>query len=121
MLKAAAPVLFVREVNASAAFFRDILGFEIDFLYGEPPFYGAVSRDGAVLHLKWVHDAVFGAGRVEAEGLIMAFVSVDSIEALHAEYHAKGARFSQELTKQVWGGTDFHVVDLDGNRIAFVG
>src|SRR5262245_39498990 len=49
-LKTAIPVIFVRNVTASAHFYRDKLGFQIDFLHGLPPFYGAVSRDGAVLH-----------------------------------------------------------------------
>jgi catechol 2,3-dioxygenase-like lactoylglutathione lyase family enzyme len=119
-LKAAVPVLYVRDVTAAAGFYRDALGFQIDFLHGHPAFYGAVSRDGACLHLKFVHEAVFGRGRVEDEDLIMAFVPIDNIKALYAEYQAKGVRFSQEPTKQAWGGTDFHVRDPDGNRIAFV-
>jgi catechol 2,3-dioxygenase-like lactoylglutathione lyase family enzyme len=120
-LKTAVPVLYVRDVAASAEFYRDRLGFQIDFLHGDPPFYGAVSRDGARLHLKFVHDAVFGPGRVEDEGLIMAFVPVDNVEVLYAECRAKGVDLSQDLTRQDWGGTDFHVIDPDGNRIAFVG
>jgi catechol 2,3-dioxygenase-like lactoylglutathione lyase family enzyme len=119
-LNAAIPILFVRDVTASAEFYRDKLGFKIDFVHGAPPFYGAVSRGAAVLHLKFVDDAVFGPGRVEAEDLIMAFVPIDNIKALCAEYRANGVSFSQEPTKQAWGGTDFHVIDPDGNRIAFV-
>ena len=51
-LTRAVPVIFVANVRASAEFFRDTLGFSIDFLHGHPPFYGAVSRDGACVHLK---------------------------------------------------------------------
>lgn len=119
-LKAAVPVLYVGDVTASAHFYRDRLGFRVDFLHGLPAFYGAVSRDGANLHLKFVHEAVFGPGRVEEEGLIMAFVPVDNIKALYAECQANGVPISQPLIKQAWGGTDFHVQDPDGNRIAFV-
>jgi catechol 2,3-dioxygenase-like lactoylglutathione lyase family enzyme len=119
-LKAAVPVLYVGDVTAAAQFYRDQLGFQIDFLHGHPVFYGAVSRDGACLHLKFVDEAVFRPGRVEDEGLIMAFVPIDNIKALYAEYRAKGVSFTQEPTKQAWGGTDFHVRDPDGNRIAFV-
>ncbi len=119
-LKAAVPVLYVRDVAASAHFYRDQLGFQIDFLHGLPAFYGAVSRDGAGLHLKFVHEAVFGPGRVEEEGLIMAFVPVDNLRALFAEYQARRVPIAQAPTKQAWGGTDFHVLDPDGNRIAFV-
>ena len=44
VLKGAVPVVFVSNVQASAAFFRDKLGFAIDFLHGDPPFYASVSR-----------------------------------------------------------------------------
>ena len=55
-LTRAMPIIFVANVQASAEFFRDTLGFSIDFLHGHPPFYGAVSRDGACVHLKFVHE-----------------------------------------------------------------
>jgi uncharacterized glyoxalase superfamily protein PhnB len=80
-----------------------------------------MSRDDACLHLKFVHDPVFAAGRVQQEGLIMAFVAVDDISSLFAEFQGRGAEFAQAPTKQAWGGTDFHVRDPDGNVIAFVG
>jgi uncharacterized glyoxalase superfamily protein PhnB len=63
---------------------------------------------------------VFGPGRVEEEGLIMAFVPVDNIKALFTEYREGGVCIVQPLIKQAWGGSDFLVQDLDGNRIAFV-
>lgn len=120
-LTGAVPVLFVKDVAQSASFYRDALGFAVDFLHGDPPFYGSVSRDGACLHLKWVSQPVFGPGRVEAEGLIMAFLAVENVKSLYAEYSAAAVPLRQKLTRQAWGGTDFHVSDPDGNVIAFVG
>lgn len=119
-LRTAVPVLYVRDVSAAATFWRDKLGFKVDFLHGNPAFYGAVSRDGACLHLKFVHEPVFGQGRIEDEGLIMAYVPTRNLKALIAEFQAREVPFSQPPTKQAWGGTDVHVLDPDGNRIAFV-
>jgi uncharacterized glyoxalase superfamily protein PhnB len=120
-LIAAVPVLFVSSVEQSAGFYQTRLGFTVDFLHGNPAFYGSVSRDGACLHLKWVREPVFGQRRMEADGLIMTYVPVENVKALYAEFIAAGAAFSQKLTKQAWGGTDFHVRDPDGNVLAFVG
>ena len=117
----AKPVLYVADVGASAKFYRDQLGFRIDFVHGNPPFYGSVSRDGATLHLKHVDEPVFAAGAVEREGLIMAFVNTPKVRELYTEYLAADAQIVQKLTKQAWGGTDFIVRDPDGNAIAFVG
>src|SRR5215210_4195873 len=96
-LARATPVVFVTDVEASARFYRDSLGFSTDFLHGEPPFYGSVSRDGARLHLKFVHEPVFTIGPEDREAIIMAFVEVANIKALFAEYVAAGVTFSQRL------------------------
>jgi catechol 2,3-dioxygenase-like lactoylglutathione lyase family enzyme len=120
LLSPAIPILFVRDVTASAGFFRDRLGFAIDFLHGEPPFYGAVSRDGACLHLRHVGRPNFAELAAREPSLILATIEVTDLGALFEEIRARGAEVAQVPTRQVWGGTDFHVRDPDGNVISFV-
>jgi uncharacterized glyoxalase superfamily protein PhnB len=120
-LTRAVPVIYVGNVKASAEFFNKTLGFSIDFLHGKPPFYGSVSRDNATVHLKFVHEPVLAVGAYDRDGLISAFIEVENVKALYAEYVAAGATFNQKLKKQAWGGRDFIVRDLDGNGICFVG
>jgi uncharacterized glyoxalase superfamily protein PhnB len=119
-LKSIVPILFVRDVSASAAFFRDKLGFEIDSLYGEPPFYGAVSRGAVCLHLRFVHQPNFAELAAREVSLILATVEVSDIQGLFDELEKRGVEFAQAPTRQPWGGTDFHVRDPDGNVISFV-
>jgi catechol 2,3-dioxygenase-like lactoylglutathione lyase family enzyme len=120
-LKGAKPVIFVTSVEASAAFFRGKLGFAIDFLHGRPPFYGSVSRGGACLHLRCVHEPVFKDGVREEEQLLSAFLDVDNIKGLFAEFKGAGVAFVQPLRKEPWGGCAFIVRDPDGNWICFAG
>jgi uncharacterized glyoxalase superfamily protein PhnB len=120
LLKKVIPILFVRDVKACAIFFREKLGFKIDFLHGLPPFYGAVSRDGVCLHLRFVHRPFFAQAAAQEESLILASVEVENVQALFEEFKTRGAEFAQKLKKQAWGGTDFHVRDPDGNVISFV-
>ena len=122
VLKGAVPVVFVSNVQTSAAFFRDKLGFAIDFLHGHPPFYAAVSRDAARLHLRFVHEPVIPPGVREREGgLLSAFLEVDNLKGLFAEYKAAGVDFVQPLRKEPWGASGFTVLDPDGNSIYFAG
>ncbi len=114
------PILMVREVTAAAEFYRIKLGFQIDFLYGAPPFYGAVSRDGVCLHLRFVHEPNFAALAALEVSLILATIEVDDVQTLFAEFAARGVDFCQLPTTQIWGGIDFHVRDPDGNQISFV-
>jgi catechol 2,3-dioxygenase-like lactoylglutathione lyase family enzyme len=115
------PVVFVTDVQESAQFYRDSLGFSIDFLHGQPPFYGSVSRNGACMHLKFVHEPVFTPGPEDRDGFIMVFTEVENVKALFAEYVARGVTFAQRLQKEAWGGHDFIVRDPDGNMLCFVG
>ncbi len=119
-MKPAIPILFVRDVAASAAFFRVKLGFAIDFLYGSPPFYGSVSRGEACLHLRFVGNPNFTELAAREVSLILATIEVTDMAALFDEFQKAGVDFAQTPTDQPWGGTDFHVRDPDGNVIAFV-
>jgi catechol 2,3-dioxygenase-like lactoylglutathione lyase family enzyme len=120
-LKGAKPVIYVTNVRTSALFFRDKLGFAIDFLHGDPPFYGSVSRGGACLHLRFVHGPVFREGVREKERLLSAFLDVDNIKGLFAEFKVAGVDFVQPLKKEPWGASVFIVLDPDGNWISFAG
>jgi len=119
VIKAAIPVIFVASVASTAEFFRDRLGFSIDFLHGHPAFYGGVSRDGVVLHLRLVHEPLIEEGLREKESLLAAFILVENVKALFEEYQSKGVPFVARLHKEPWGGPTFTVSDPDGNRILF--
>jgi uncharacterized glyoxalase superfamily protein PhnB len=117
---AVVPILLVRDVTASARWFEQRLGFAIDFLYGEPPFYGSVSRDEVRMHLRFVHETVFATAAAREESLIAASFEVSDVRALFEEVSGRGAEIAEPLTSQQWGGTDFHVRDPDGNVVSFV-
>jgi catechol 2,3-dioxygenase-like lactoylglutathione lyase family enzyme len=120
-LTSAVPLLYVSNVEASADFFCEKLGFDVDFLHGNPPFYGSVSRDGARLHLRFVHEPAFVAGIVEKEQLLAAFINVSDVKSLFAEYLEADVTMHSRLKKEPWGGFGFTVCDPDGNRIYFCG
>lgn len=116
----AVPVLFVRDVARAASFYAEKLGFHIDFLHGNPPFYGSVSRDEACLHLRFVHEPNFDELAAREASLILATIEVRNVKGLCEEYERQGVQLPQRLVRQAWGGMDFHVRDPDGNVISFV-
>lgn len=119
-LLSAAPVLFVRDVKAAAIFYAEQLGFHVDFLHGNPPFYASVSRDHSCLHLRFVHEPNFAKLAAREESLILATLEVRNVKRLFEEYNRRGVDFAQRLVRQAWGGINFHVRDFDGNIISFV-
>src|ERR1700733_10311535 len=44
--------LFVANIKSSCDFYTNKLGFAVEFVYGDPPYYGQVSRDHARLKLE---------------------------------------------------------------------
>lgn len=123
-LTAIVPQLFVTDLSASCEFFTGKLGFTIDFLYGDPPFYGQVSRDGASLSLRHVdrptRDGLTAAMNVDTDMLAVS-VTVDHVKALYAEFKSAGATFHQTLRTEPWGAETFIVRDPDGNLLLFAG
>jgi catechol 2,3-dioxygenase-like lactoylglutathione lyase family enzyme len=120
-LTKAMPVLYVSDVQAAADFYRDKLGFAIDFLHGQPAFYASVSRDEACIHLRFVHQPMYVVGLREKERVIAAFVSVADVKGLFAEYQTRQVRFVHRLRKEAWGQSSFIVSDPDGNALCFAG
>jgi catechol 2,3-dioxygenase-like lactoylglutathione lyase family enzyme len=124
VLTSTAAQLYVADVQASCDFFTTRLGFAVDFVYGDPPFYGMVKRDNARLCLRLVCEPVFVGDIRRREHLLSASVTVDTaqeIKQLFLEFQAAGVSFHQGLKKEPWGARDFIVLDPDGNLILFAG
>jgi catechol 2,3-dioxygenase-like lactoylglutathione lyase family enzyme len=114
--------LFVADIKASCDFYTEKLGFAVAFFYGDPPFYGQVTRDNAKLNLRVVGEPVFVGDVREREGLLSASLTVataEEIKQLFLSYQAAGVLFSQKLKKEPWGARTFVVRDPDGNLILF--
>jgi catechol 2,3-dioxygenase-like lactoylglutathione lyase family enzyme len=116
--------LYVADVNTSCDFFVSKLGFAIDFVYGDPPFYGMVKRDHARLCMRLVCEPVFVEDVRQREHLLSASITVDTaaeIKQLFLEFQSAGVCFHQGLKKEPWGARNFIVLDPDGNLILFAG
>lgn len=116
--------LFVRDVARTAAFYRDVLGFEI--LRDAPGGYTSIGREGAVLGLVAIaqvpdaHPARPRPGQPSGLGVELVVVVAD-VSALHARAVASGHGQVSPLVTQPWGLTDFRIVDPDGYYVRVTG
>jgi len=123
-LNSTAAQLFVANIKAACDFYTTKLGFTVDFVYGDPPFYAQVTRDCAKLALRLVCEPVFAGDVREREHLLSAALTVataDEIKQLFLTYQDAGVPFVQTLKKEPWGAKAFIILDPDGNRILFAG
>lgn len=111
-LERAMPVLQVRDVAASAAFYGR-LGFAAS-LWGEPASFAILKRGGVTLALDRARD-----GTVTPNQWWAAYLYTDDVERLRAEFAAAGLAPTQMHHPDDYGCDDFDIVDPDGHRIAF--
>jgi catechol 2,3-dioxygenase-like lactoylglutathione lyase family enzyme len=112
-----APVFRVADLQRSLAFYRDQLGFGLDFCY--EGFYASVSRDGCRVHLKCADPTPRDQAAFERNEFIDACVVVQNVEGLSAAFQASGVTFAVPL-RQMPYGVEFYVRDPDGYVLAFV-
>lgn len=102
----AVPQLPVANVQETQRFYRDVLGFKIDWTYGENN-YGAVSRDGTDLYL--IADK-------PPFRPVTCIINVTAVDPLCEEWRAKGAKVLSEPEDMPWGVREFTVEDNNGHR-----
>jgi uncharacterized glyoxalase superfamily protein PhnB len=118
------PQLFVANIKSSCDFYTNKLGFAVEFVYGDPPYYGQVGRDNVRLNLRLVCEPVFAGDIRKREQLLSASITVataNEIKLLFLSYQAAGVSFHQALKKEPWGARTFVVSDPDENLILFAG
>ena len=112
-LREAATLFVVQDALRSVEHYRDVLGFSVEFTYGEPTFYAGVERDNVAIHLQ----AASETKRQPGHGAINVFVT--GVDALYEELRSRGARTREEPADRPYGMRDFDIVDLDGNQLCF--
>jgi len=103
-------VFQVKDLATSLRFYREVLGFEEDFVFGE---YAGVHLGECCLHLcahtTWKRP--LGGGAVS--------VFSDEVDAYCAALKGRGAEIALEPTDEPYGMRDFVVKDPDGNVLTF--
>ena len=112
-----APQFLVDDLDAAIAYYRQRLGFELDFCYES--FYASVSRDGFAIHLKCAPKIVVDRAHRKGNEHLDVYIGVAGASTLHDELRSRGARITKPLEERPWSCRDFYVEDLDGYILCF--
>jgi uncharacterized glyoxalase superfamily protein PhnB len=110
-----APQFLVSDLDRAVAYYREKLGFELDYVYKS--FYASVSRDGFAIHLK--HGPVPTRDTGDEDEHLDAYVTVEGVAALFREVEARSATVIKPLEERPWSCVDFYVQDADGYVLCF--
>jgi catechol 2,3-dioxygenase-like lactoylglutathione lyase family enzyme len=111
------PQFLVDDLAAAIAYYREKLGFGLDFSYES--FYAGVSRDGFGIHLKCAPKSVSERARRKEEEHLDAYISVAGVAALYDDLRSRGALIIKPLETRPWSCVDFYVEDADGYILCF--
>jgi catechol 2,3-dioxygenase-like lactoylglutathione lyase family enzyme len=112
-----APQFLVDDLDRAIGYYRDKLGFELDFRYQS--FYAAVIRDGFAIHLKCAPKSAVDREHRKQNEHLDAYIAVSGIHGLFSELQMSGAQVIRPLEERPWACFDFYVEDPDGNILCF--
>ena len=108
----AVPILPCADIEETIAFYVQRLGFEREWVAGDPPEDGGVRRGEVQIY--FMRNAELAAQACDRE--VMLFV--EHVDALHAEHTSRGAAV-EPLRDEPWGLREYSVSDPHGHRLRF--
>ena len=112
-IRSSEPIFPVADVVATVRYYRDVLGFAEEWVWGEPPDFGGVrwGKVGAMFALQSEPGANVG-------GQWHSFF-VEGIDVLYSLHNHNGATIHSPLEAKPWGLREYTVRDLNGHYLRF--
>lgn len=117
-----APFFIVRDVGASVAFYRDRLGFALEYMGpDDDPYYAMVRRDGVRIMLKAIAPDVPPLPNPSRHEWARwdAYVHTPDPDALAEELAGRGVQFREPLGVNSDNLRGFEIADADGYVLYF--
>jgi predicted enzyme related to lactoylglutathione lyase len=115
----AGAILAVSDFERSLAFYRDMLGLEVEAVYDDPP-YATLTAAGARISLaEQGHPAedrpsvTMTAPADPSRANVVLVLEVTDARAVHAQLEPEGVRLLAPPFEPPWGGCRFFCVDPD--------
>lgn len=113
--KDSVPVISTSDVRATVDYYSRVLGFKEHFVFGEPPVYAGVERDGVLLYI--AHDPRMAA-LLKSSGLHPdVFLWVQDVDAMFAEHRQRGATIIEDVSDRPWDARQYVLEDPNGYRL----
>jgi catechol 2,3-dioxygenase-like lactoylglutathione lyase family enzyme len=109
-LSAPIPIFNVHDLRASQRYYRDALGFKVEWEDGDPPDFGAVSRGKSTL---------FMCQGCQGNPGTWVMVFTPDVDRLFKELEGRKALIRMPPRDMPWRLRELHVSDPDGNVIRF--
>lgn len=109
------PIFATADVVATLAFYKDVLGFNSSWTWGEPPNFGGASLGGVSLMFCLQPDL---AAKVRGH---MHWIKVEDADELYEKHRANGAKVIEEIEDRPWNCREYVVEDPNGYHLRIAG
>jgi len=117
-LRSAVPSFTVNDIDASVAWYRDVLGCVVEETWNQDGrVVSAMIRSGVVRFFLSQDDWKKGHDRKKGEGVRIFTTTAQDVDRLAALIKSRGGRLTHDPQDQPWGVRDFGVIDPDGFKI----
>ena len=103
------------DIEATLAYYKDVLGFESSWTWGDPPVFGSASTGGVTITFNLQPEL---AAKVRGHQHGVKVEDVDDVYRLHK---SRGANIVSEIEDKPWGLREYIVEDLNGYHLRFSG
>jgi catechol 2,3-dioxygenase-like lactoylglutathione lyase family enzyme len=113
--KDAVPVIATADVPSTVDYYTRVLGFTEHFVYGDPPIYAGVERDGVLLYV--AEDARLAAALKSCDLHPDVFIWVQNVDSVFEEHTRRGARIVEGIADRPWDARQYVIEDPNGYRL----
>lgn len=119
MIRAIVPQFFTADMTRTLGWFRDMLGFDTQFQYGDPVTYAGAIRNEQSVFFRLVDAPLPVPTEKYSAELLDAYFFPTDVHALYAEYTGREVVLHRPLAEMPWGFVEFVVCDIDGRLLCF--
>ncbi|HEV3167181.1 MAG TPA: VOC family protein [Isosphaeraceae bacterium] len=113
--KSAVPVIATTDVRSTAAYYTSVLGFAQHFLFGEPPVYAGVERDGVLLYITLDVELASTIKNLNLHPDV--FLWVEDVDKVYEEHKSRGAKIVEEISDRAWDARQYAIEDPNGYHL----
>lgn len=103
------------DIVATLAYYKDVLGFDHTWTWGDPPSFAGANCGGVSLMFCLQPELAAHVGGHQH------WVKIEDADELYAKHKASGAKIVEEIGDWPWGAREYVVEDINGYRLRFAG
>jgi uncharacterized glyoxalase superfamily protein PhnB len=113
--KSAIPVIATADVRSAVGYYRRVLGFNEHFIFGDPPVYAGVERNGVLLYI--TQDLRLASTLRESRLHPEVFLWVQDVDKVFEEHKSCGAKIVEEIADRAWDARQYVIEDPNGYHL----